>query len=108
MFKKPILDATMKALKTERDKAQKELDGIASMEQKKAELTEAVAALDESIKPIKQGLDEIQAEEDMKAEQAEAAKKAEADKAKKEADKAAKAKAKKEAAKETAGPGLQD
>ena len=88
MYKKPILDATMKALKTERDKAQKELDGIASMEQKKAELTEAVAALDASMKPIKKELDEIQAEEDMKAEQAEAAKK--------------------EAAKENAGSGLQD
>ena len=60
MFKKPILDATMKALKTERDKAQKELDGIASMEQKKAELTEAVAALDKAIKPICKELSDIE------------------------------------------------
>ena len=76
---KAIATAALTGLTNQRNAAQKRLDGIQAVEDEKAQLTESLAMLDAAIEPIQKELDDIEAEEKMAAEQAEAeAKKAEA------------------------------
>ena len=74
---KAIATAALTGLTNQRNTAQKRLDGIQAVEDEKAQLTESLTMLDAAIAPIQKELDDIEAEEKMAKEQAEA----EADKA---------------------------
>ena len=78
---KAIATAAITGLTNQRDSAQKRLDDIEAIEDEKEQLTESLAMLDSAIAPIQKELDDIETEEKMAAEQAEADAKKEADKA---------------------------
>ena len=78
-YTKAIATAALTGLTNQRNTAQKRLDGIQAVEDEKAQLTESLAMLDSAIEPIQKELDDIEAEEKMAAEQAEADAKKEAD-----------------------------
>jgi len=104
-YKKQYVEATLKAAEAQREAVQAQLDKITETERQKQELTEVAKVLDDSIAPLQQELNDIEASEELAAEQAAAEKKAaedaklaaekkeakKAEKAKKEADAAANA-----------------
>ena len=78
---KAIATAALTGLTNQRNNAQKRLDAIQAVEDEKEQLTESLAMLDSAIEPIQKELDDIEAEEKLAAEQAEADAKKEANKA---------------------------
>ena len=84
-YKKQYVETALKAAEAQRAAVQGQLDKITETERQKQELTEVAKVLDDSIAPLQQELDDIEASEELAAEQAEAEKKA-AEDIKKEAD----------------------
>ena len=75
-YKKQYVEATLKAAEAQRASVQAQLDKITETERQKQELTEVAKVLDESIAPLQAELDDIEASEELAAEQAAADKKA--------------------------------